>query len=144
MSGRGTSEGRYLIELDGIAAVRATEVSGLKIELDNFELYEGNKGNPSYGRGHFKVGEVTVKHAHALNQTGAEFLSWLQDFARGIAVERRGARFIVLDEDGSTPIEDYELLSCIPKMFQVESHTAGGNNPSFFTFSIQPEDMQAF
>lgn len=142
MPGRGTSEGRYLVEIDGVTAVRATEVSGLKLQHDAFELHEGNKPNPSVGRGNFKVPEITVKHAHALNETGTEVMQWLQDFIRGVDLTRRGMRMIVLDEDGISPVSTYELQDCVPCDYTVETHSGGGNNPSFFSFMIRPEDMQ--
>jgi len=141
MAGRGTSEGRYLFEFDGVTAIRATEVSGLKKTHEEFELYESNRPNPHIGRGHFKVEAVKVKHGHALNSTGQEVFKWMDDFVRGFSVERRGGRLIVLDEDGLTPIAVYEMTLCVPISFEPETHSAGGKNASFFDFSIRPEDL---
>lgn len=138
----GTSEGRYLFELDGVTAVRASEVSGITITHEEFELYESNRPNPHIGRGHYKCEAVNVKHAHALNGTGQQFFQWMSDFIRGGAIERRGARLIVLDEDGESPVAIYELLQCVPTKMQAESQTAGGKNASMFTFSLRPTDMQ--
>ena len=138
----GTSEGRYLFEFDGVAAVRSSEVSGVKITHEEFELYESNRPNPHVGRGHYKVDTINVKHAHAMNSTGQEVFQWMSEFIRGGNIERRGARLIVLDEDGQTPVAIYELLRCVPISFTAETHTGGGKNASMFTFSIRPEDMQ--
>jgi phage tail-like protein len=141
MPERGTSEGRYLFEFDGVVAVRSSEVSGVKKNHEEFELYESNKGNPHLGRGHFNCEALKVKHAHALNQTGVEFFTWMDDFVKGISIERRGGRLIILDEDGDTPTAIYEFQNCIPKSFEPETHTAGGKNASFFDFMIRPEDF---
>jgi len=138
----GTSEGRYLFEFDGVSAVRSSEVSGVKITHEEFELYESNRPNPHLGRGHYKVDTINVKHAHALNSTGQEVFQWMSDFIRGDNVERRGARLIVLDEDGQTPVDIYELLQCVPISFAAETHTGGGKNASMFTFAIRATDMQ--
>ena len=67
--GRGTSTGRYLIEMDGVAAVRSSEVSGVGLDHQPFELFESNRPNPRLGRGHYKIGEIRVKHAVALNNS---------------------------------------------------------------------------
>lgn len=141
MAGNGTSEGRFLFELNGIVSVRATEVSGVGVNHEEFELYESNKPNPNLGRGHYTCDMINVKHAHALNQAGAEFFRWMKDFITGDSVERRGGRLIVLDEDGKTPVAIYELLRCVPKKYEAETHSAGGKNASFFRFQLRPEDM---
>lgn len=138
----GTSEGRYLFEFDGVTAIRSSEVSGIKKMHEEFELYQSNKPNPNLGRGHFKCEPVKVKHAHALNQTGEEVFIWIQSFLNGDIVERRGGRLIVLDEDGTTPVSTYELLRCIPISFEPETHSAGGKNASYFSFTIRPEDIE--
>lgn len=138
----GTSEGRFLIEVDGISAIRAAEVSGVSKDHEEFELYESNRPNPHLGRGHFKCGDISVKHAHALNEAGLEFFRWMDDFVRGNNVERRSARLIILDEDGRTPVDIYELERCIPKKFEAETHTAGGKNASYFKFTLRPEDFR--
>jgi phage tail-like protein len=51
-------------------------------------------------------------------------------------------RVIVMDEDGRTPVMTYELTNCIPKSFEQETLTAGGNNAAYFKFSVRPEDME--
>lgn len=141
MPGRGTSEGRYLFEFDGVTAVRATEVSGVGVNHEEFELYESNRGNPNLGRGHFNCDTINVRHAHALNQAGSEFFRWMDDFIRGANVERRGGRLIVLDEDGESLVQVYELINCVPKKFEADGHTAGGKNASFFRFQLRPEEI---
>ena len=138
---RGTSEGRYFIELDGVVAVRSTDVSGFDKKHTPFKLYESNKPNPHIGRGNFEVDEVTVKHAHSLNGTGDEVFQWLDGVCSGANVERRTMRLLVFDEDGESVIAQYELESCLPTGFGPEGHKAGGSDASYFHFKVQPEDM---
>ena len=142
MPERGTSEGRYLFEFDGVSAVRSSEVSGVSKEHSPFELAESNRPNPHLGRGNYKCSEITVRHAHALNETGFEVFQWMQDFITGANVERRSGRLIVLDEDGQTPVQTYELRECVPTKFEADTHTAGGSNPSYFRFSLRPTDFE--
>jgi phage tail-like protein len=140
----GTSEGRFLIEVNGISVCRATEVSGLDKKHEPFKLYESNRPNPHIGRAHFEISELTIKHAHALNTSAFEFFQWLDDFVKGVNVERRGMRIIVLDEDGATPVDIYECINCVPISMGPETHTAGGSNASYYKFTIKPEDMMMF
>ncbi len=141
MAGKGTSEGRFLFEFNGITSVRATEVTGVGVNHEEFELYESNKPNPNLGRGHFNCDTINVRHAHALNQAGAEFYRWMKDFIDGTNVERRGGRLIVLDEDGESLVQVYELINCVPKKMEADSMTAGGKNASFFKFQLRPEEI---
>lgn len=136
-----TSEGRYLFEFDGVTAIRSSDVSGVSKDHTEFELYESNRPNPNLGRGHFKIGDITVKHGHALNSAGDEVFRWMNDYMQGRTAEKRGGRLILLDEEGQSPVAIYELTNCVPKKFEVETHTAGGNNASYFKFTIRPEDM---
>lgn len=138
----GTSQGRFLFELDGVSAIRSTEVTGVSKMHDEFELYESNRPNPNLGRGHFKCEKVKVKHGHALNGTGDEFFQWLDEFVTGASVERRTARLIVLDEDGASPVAIYEMTNCIPISFAPDTQQAGGKDANYFNFEIRPEDMQ--
>jgi phage tail-like protein len=138
----GTGQNRFLIELDGVTAIRASEVSGGKLKHTPFSLHESNRANPHKGRGNYEVEEVVVKHAHALNETGQEFFSWLIAFARGDEVERRTMRVIVLDEDGRTPVTTYEYLNCVPVTKGPESHSASSSDASMFEFTVAPEDME--
>lgn len=141
---QGTHEGRYLLEIDGVTSVRASEVTMPGKDHTPFELYVGNQPNPILGRGNFKIDALTFKHATALNQSGEELFRWADDFMDGIDLSRRGARFIVLDEAGVTPIEEYELEDCVPTSFKPETHSASGTNASMFTFGLRPTNMRRY
>lgn len=135
-----TSENRFLLEIDGIGTIRATEVTMPDKEHTPFELYVGNKPNPILGRGNFKVNEMTFKHATALGQVTRELSQWVDDYTSGIDVAKRGARFIVLDEAGISPVDTYELRDCVPTRFKAETHGAANTNASMFTFGLRAED----
>lgn len=137
-----TSEGRYLIEVDGITAVESTEVSGVNKTHQEFELFISNRPNPILGRGHYKCEKITVKHGHALNSAGEEFFAWFDGYINGTNVEKRNARLIILEEDSDTIAAIYELEECVPIMFGPDTHTAGGNNASYFRFEFRPTNMK--
>jgi phage tail-like protein len=141
-SGRGTSAGNFVVELDGVAALRATEVSGLKLDHKHFTFNVGNEPGAKHGRGHFEVADITVKHATALNSTGQEVFSWLADFSKGRSVERRTFRFILFEEDGTTVVDTYECYECIPLSYESGTHTGGSTDASMFNFVLKPEDVE--
>src|SRR5436853_3597657 len=116
------SEGRYLIEIDGITSIEATEATPPSKDHSKVELHVGNRANPILLRGNFKCSDFSMKHAHSLNAAGDEFFKWLDDFVSGRNVERRSARFIVMDESGQFPAQIYEMQECVPSSFKPESH----------------------
>jgi hypothetical protein len=138
MPGRGTHENRYLIEIDGIGQIRASEVTMPGKEHTPVELYVGNQKNPLLLLGNFKVEALTIKHASALNETRSQYSQWLDDFLAGIDLQRRTARMVVTDEDGVTPVEE-----CVPTSFKLETHSASGTGASMFTIGLRPENMVA-
>ena len=103
----GTSAGRFIFEFDGVAAVRASEVTGIGVMHEEFEFYESNRPNPHIGRGHYKCDKLKVKHAHALNSTGREVFQWFRQCVKEGNVERRSGRLIVLDEDGALSLANF-------------------------------------
>lgn len=138
----GTSEARYVIEVDGVSAVRASEVTGVGLDHTPFKLYESNRGNPMLGRGNYECTEVKIKQGHALNEAGQEFFQWVADFVRGEDVERRFARLIVYDENGRTIHKIWEMHECIPMKMEEDNHKSGGSEPAYFNVSIKPTDLE--
>jgi hypothetical protein len=137
-----SSEGRFLVEADGVTAITATEatVGGLKHTPHKHQ--PGNQPNPTLGRGNFEVEEMSFKHATAVGAAGAQLRQWLMDYARGLTVQKRNFRFIVMDEAGRVPVETTELLDCVPTLYKPEPHTGSGTNVSQFSFSLLPTDMR--
>lgn len=137
----GTSEGRFLVEFDGVVACAASEVSGIMLDHTPFELYVGNKPNPHLGRANYKAGDVVIKQAHALNQEGSEMFAWFRNYIKGNFAEKRTMRLLVMDEEGKTPVAIHEMTNCVPKKIEEDSHNASSNNASYFKLTIQPEDI---
>jgi phage tail-like protein len=143
-----TNEGNFLIESDGVPVIKVSEVNGLGIENTLSEIHEGNRALPHVVRGNSSVDEVTFKHGHAM--PGAEgvaqnIFNWARSLSRGgVSVERRNLRVVLMDEAGLLPLRYYELRRCLPRKFNEDSRTAGGNNAATFTFIVKPEDVQIY
>ncbi len=138
---RGTNEGNYLIEIDGITAVRAMKVSGGKVNHTPTLTSEGNKPNPHVARGTYEIDELSVQQASALNNTGREFFLWLFGFIKGVSLERRGFRLVILEEDGQTPVEVWDYSGCVPVSIQPDDRSARGSNSASYTFTLKPSDV---
>jgi phage tail-like protein len=139
--GQGTNASRYILEIDGVTSLIASEVTMPDMEHTVTELHVGNEANPRLLRGNFKIGELTFKHATAVNESGRELMAWIQDFVQGTDVTRRTVRFIVMDESGLTPVDEYELQDCVPTRFKPETHNASSNEASMFTFGLRAANM---
>ena len=141
MPGPGTSENRFILELDGVPIIQASEVSGGMLEHTAVKLYESNRANPHLVRGNYEVKDLTVKQGHAINGAGDAFFLWMELYIKGLDPEKRSCRLIIMDETGLIPDSIYQLTNCVPKQFGPDSHNASGTNPSYFSFVITPEDM---
>jgi hypothetical protein len=142
MPGFGTGENRYQIELDTIPLIQATEVSGGTLDHTPFELFISNQPNPIIGRANFKIEEVTVKHAFALNGDEQQVFDWIDDYVTGDDVTKIGCRVVVFDEDGMSPVATIQFMQIVPTKWKMENMSSGGNNPAYFSFSFRPTDMQ--
>lgn len=139
---QGTHENRYIIEVDGVSSVAASECTMPGKEHTPFELAIGNQNFVFLGRGNIKVDDMSFKHAHALNESGNDLFRWLDDFTEGVDLSRRTVRMVVMDEAGVTPVDVYELQECVPRSFKPEGHSASGTGASMFTFSLRPTQMR--
>src|SRR5882672_2355373 len=96
----GLSAGYFLVEIDGVTVLEATEVTGMELDHEGFSFEVGTRFFPINGRGKGKINPLTIKHARALNNSDSEIYQWVSDFVRGIAVVRKNVRIIQFDEDG--------------------------------------------
>lgn len=139
---RGTHSGHFLVEMDGVTAIEATEVTGFKKTHEPVEIKTGNRPMPTYARGKSKVEPITLKHAIALNAAGREIVDYIQAYCAGQTVQKRNFRVIQLHEDGATIAAVYECYDCVPKEFAIEGNKADGSDAAYFTAVLQPEDVQ--
>jgi phage tail-like protein len=137
----GVHQGSFLVEMDGVAALRATKVTGLKKTHEPFELQVGDSELTEYGRGKSKVEAVTIQHAFAINASGREVFQYFDDYCRGITTEKRSMRVVQLHEDGFTDQGVYELIDCVPKEFSPSDSDATGKDPAYWNIVLQPTDM---
>lgn len=138
----GTAGSRYIFEIDGVAAARASEVSGIGLKHENFKIGLGDRANPLIGRGNYEGNEVTVKHAHAINSTGREMFSWFGDYIKGDRTDKLTARLIQLDEDGKGTEAIWELIDCVPTEFSQETNKGDSADAAYFTLKFKPTDVE--
>jgi phage tail-like protein len=139
---RPPAEGRFIVEINGIRAIVATEATPPGFKHTPVKYQPGNQHMPTYVRGNSEIEEFTFKHARAVGQVGQQLVGWLRAWASGTAVERLTARFITMDETGRTPVETWELVDCLPTQYKPETSSGTGTNVAAFTFGLQPSDAR--
>lgn len=137
----GAGQGYYVLEMDGVAAARASEVTGIGLKHEHFEIGVGDQANPIIGRGKYKPQEVTVKHALALNNTGEEVFSYFKDYVKGFRTDKLSMRLIQLAEDGFTTLKIWEMIECVPTEFAQEGNKGESKDAAFFNFKFMPTDV---
>jgi len=137
---RGTGNGHYLIEVDGVAVCQASEVETGGVKHEPFKIFVGNRPNPILGRGKYECEEVKVKQAYALNQEGGEFARLFQDYVRGLNLAKPTVRIVTLGEDGATIVATDEYVECVPTMFQPEGKKGESKDGAYFSIGFKPTD----
>lgn len=140
MANVGAGAGYYLLEMDGVSAAEASEVSGIGIKHENFKIDVGNRPNPYLGRGKYECDEVTIKHAHALNNVGQQMFRWFGDYIKGYRTDKVNIRLVQLGEDGSEIIEVWEMEECVPTAFTQETNKGDSKDASYFMIKLKPTD----
>ncbi|HEV7701064.1 MAG TPA: phage tail protein [Pyrinomonadaceae bacterium] len=140
---QGTHAGHFLVEFDGVAALEATEVTGVGLTHEPVEIKVGTRALPVYSRGKSKIEPVTIKHAVAINSSGRELSRYFQDYSQGLTTEKRSFRVIQLREDGFTPHSIHELIDCVPKSYKPGDNKADGADAAYFMVELQPSDIIA-
>ena len=137
----GASAGYFLLEMDGVTFARASEVSGIGLKHEVVKIGVGDQANPILVRGKYEPQEVTVKHAHALNNTAQEVFSWFKDYIKGFRTDKLTMRLIQMDEDGYSPLVIWEMVECAPTEFSQEGNKGDSKDASYFMLKFMPTDV---
>lgn len=136
----GTSNANFLVEVDGVSVLEATECEIGGVKHEPFKLSVGNRPNPYLGRNKFEVEEVKIKGAYALNSQGQELFQGFNDYIRGLNIQKLSMRVIQLGEDGFSTEAVHEFIECVPTAFQPEGKKADSKDAAYFTISFKPTD----
>lgn len=142
MPNLGTSSGRFLVEMDGVSAMRASEVSGIGIKHEPYKIAVGDQANPILGRSNYEGDEVTLKHAYALNSTGQEIFSWFTAYVKGDRIDKPSFRLIQLAENGYGTVAVWNLSECVPTQLTHENNKGDSNDAAYFTLKFKPTDVE--
>lgn len=137
---QGIANAHYLVEVDGVAAVMASEVEIGGVKHEPFKINVGNRPNPILGRSTYEVEEVKIKNAYALNNEGESLFRMFETYILGTSVTKINMRVVALDQDGKTPVKTHEFIDCVPTMFQPENRKGDSKDAAYFTISFKPED----
>ena len=137
----GASAGYFLFEMDGVTFARASEVSGIGLKHEVVKIGVGDQANPILVRGKYEPQEVTVKHAHAINNTADEIFSYMRNYIKGFRTDKLNMRCIQLAEDGFSTLQIWEMIECVPTEFSNEGNKGDSKDAAYFMFKFMPSDV---
>lgn len=140
----GTSNAHFLVEVDGVSALEASEVEIGGVKHEPFKLMVGNRPNPYLGRNKYEVEEVKIKAAYALNAQGEELFQNFQDYISGFNVSKLNMRVIQLGEDGFSTVAIHDFIECVPTSFQPDGKKADSKDAAYFSIGFKPTDYKEF
>lgn len=140
----GTSNAHFLVEVDGVSILEASEVEIGGIKHEPFKLSVGNRPNPYLGRNKYEAEEVKIKGAYALNSQGEELFSNFRNYIQGFNVSKLNMRVIQLAEDGFRTVVIHDFIECVPTMFQPEAKKADSKDAAYFSIGFKPTDYNEF
>ena len=133
----------FSLEIDGIACLHLTEVSGLKIEHDVIEMKmnEAQKGKYIIRKmpGRPKAGEITIKRYFYAHDS---FKEWMDKVGLGQVKAARKNGFVnILDTEGNT-LKRFQFTNGMAKSLDLGSLQAGSTNPVTETLVIAFETLE--
>lgn len=140
----GTSNANFLVEVEGVSVVQASEVEIGGIKHEPFKLMVGDRPNPFIGRNKYEVDEVTIKNAYALNSEGTEFFNHFKNYALGLTTQKLNIRVIQLAENGFTSEVIHEFIECVPTSFKPEGKKADSKDAAYFSIAFKPTDYEEY
>jgi hypothetical protein len=132
-----------LVEVDGVALCEAQEVKMSGPEHEEVEIHTGTRDHPILVKGKYKVPEVEIKQARALNNEGSDFIRLFQDYRTGANMAKPTVRIVTLGEDGQTVIATDEYTECVPKKFKPGDKKADGKEADTFDITFRPTAHEA-
>lgn len=141
---RGTAEGLFSVEIDGIEDFRALTVSGGVETTESIGIPDGGGSNREHKvRGNTTVDDLTMEVAAGLYETSLNQLRQDRRDARdGVGVTRRNVRVIQFDETGREPLHTIEYLDCWVKSISPTDRNARGDGSARVTIVMAVESVE--
>lgn len=138
----GISNAFFIVEIDGVSVLQASEVEIGGIKHEPFKLYVGDRPNPFIGRNKHEIEEVKIKQAYALNQEGSELFGYFYDYMHGLTTEKLNIRVVQLDEDGYSDSLVHQFYECVPTSYKPDGKKADSKDAAMFEISFKPTDYE--
>lgn len=128
---------RFYVEVNRIVQAVFTEVSGLQIDVDTFEVTEG--GNNSFVRklpGHVRVGDITLKRGMTKSN---DLYTWTVDIIHG-KIDRRTVSVIMYDVHAKE-IARWNFNNAYPIRWVGPSFTSTSNGVAIESLTLTHEGL---
>jgi phage tail-like protein len=129
----------FKLEIQGVTEGHFTECSGLNVRVQAIPYREAGTGQiVHYLPGRVEYGQVTLRYGLTAS---TQLWDWLMNVARG-QVERRNVSILMIGEDGSTPVLQWNLLSAWPSAWQGALLDALGQEAAIESISLVFESLE--
>jgi phage tail-like protein len=126
----------FILTLDGVQVPKVTEVSGISLEVDKFDLKQQLADGKHVGRqmpGLCKMGEFMVTRGLTDSKT---ITDWLKTVMQGdLAGARKTASVAFLDYKGET-LKTYNFVNCWVRKVEVSALKAGAAEQATEKFTV--------
>jgi phage tail-like protein len=140
---RGTREGNFGVEIDGIPSFKATKVSGGTDTHTPVELQSGTENRPRLLPGNHKTEDFSFTIASGLHQGAINALAQrFQDYSDRVNMEPMNGRWVVFDDTGRIPVETYELIAMVPVSIKPDDRASDGTGAATTTIMLRPEAVR--
>ncbi len=140
----GAANGYFLVEVDGISIIEASEAEIGSPKHEPYKIGVGNRPNQYLGRGKYEVEEFKLKNAYALNREGEELFEYFRRYIRGLTVEKVNIRVVQMEENGLTPYRVHEMIECVPTTYKPEGKKGDSKDAAYFEMAFMPTDYDEY
>lgn len=143
MAKRGTPEGNYVIEIDGIPPFRATSVTGGAESETAVAIPDGQFEREHKVAGNITVEDLTIEIAAGpYEEAVAALKEWRRGWKTRTNMVRRNVRRIRYTEDSRTELDKFEYLDCFPLQFSPVDSTARGDGFARSSLVLSCDDVE--
>lgn len=127
----------YMVELDGIARARFSEVSGLDTTVEVIEYREGGELGTTKLPGRVSYSNISLRWGMT---DDTELYDWIRQTALG-TTERKNGSIILLDRQGAE-IARWNFFNAFPSSYKAPDLSASGNEVGIEALELAHERLE--
>lgn len=129
---------KFKVQIDQISMVNCTNVSGIDLNTEKLEIYEGNQDSPNYRKGRTYAEDVHFTRIFS----DLNLFNWFKECQSG-KITKRSASVVALDDKGAEALR-INLIGCWPISWHAPDFSAGSSGRiayESFTLAVESLDI---